>query len=70
MTNRLCKLMGWTPSKSHKFEIVRRTCSGEAVALSLEKGNEIADRLEELERAVCDCELANIGNRFLDEMEE
>ena len=45
MTDRLCKLMGWESGSSHKFEIVRQTCSGKAAALSIEKGNQIADKL-------------------------
>ena len=44
--DRLCRLMGWAPSTSHKFEIIRRTMSGDAIALGLDKANELADRLE------------------------
>ncbi len=54
MTDRLCRLMDWEPGTSHKFEIIRQTCSGKAAALSVEKGNEIADKLEELMKALCD----------------
>lgn len=46
MTGRLCKLMGWEAGKAHKFEIIRQTMKGNAAALSVEKGNQIADRLE------------------------
>jgi len=70
MTDRLCKLMEWEPGTSHKFEIIRQTCSGKAAALSIEKGNEIADKLEELMKAVCDYKLANIGQEFLEGMAE
>jgi len=50
MTDRLCKLMGWEPSTAHKFEIIRQTCGGNAAALSIEKGNQIADKLEEWDK--------------------
>jgi len=48
MADRLCKLMNWEPGTAHKFEIVRQTCSGNAAALSIEKGNQLADRMWEL----------------------
>jgi chemotaxis protein histidine kinase CheA len=70
MTDRLCRLMQWEPGTAHKFEIVRQTCSGKAAALSIEKGNQIADKLEELMKAVCDQQLAAIGEEFLDGMAE
>ena len=54
MTDRLCKLMGWEPST---VEIVRQTCRVQAATLSLENGNQIADRLEELEKQLCQYKL-------------
>lgn len=66
---RLCRLMNWKPSMSHKFEIIRRTMGGTAIALSVEKAQQIADRLEALERELCDYKLAAIGQEFLDGME-
>lgn len=70
MTDRLCKLMQWEPGTAHKFEIIRQTCGGKAAALSIEKGNQLADKLEELMKSLCDHELANIGQEFLDGMAE
>ena len=52
MTDRLCELMGWEPGASHKFEIIRQVCSGKAAALSIEKGNQIADKIEESIRKI------------------
>jgi hypothetical protein len=46
MTNRLCRLMDWQPSESHKFEGMRRMCGGSATAMSIEKGHQLADRIE------------------------
>lgn len=70
MTDRLCKLMGWEPSTTHKFEIIRQTCGGKAAALSIEKGHQIADTLTELMKAQCDRQLAKSGAAFLEGMTE
>ena len=48
MCNRLRSLMGWEPHNSHIFEIIRATGNGRATALSIEKGNQLADRIESL----------------------
>lgn len=54
MTDRLCNLMGWETGTSHKFEIIRQTCGGKAAALSIEKGNQLADRLEQHDQTALD----------------
>jgi hypothetical protein len=53
MQDRLCRLMGWERgTTAHKFDIVRQTCSGRAVALSID----------------CDYELQGIGQEFTEGM--
>lgn len=47
--DRFCKLMGWEKSSSHKFEVIRKTLGGKAVALGIAKADAIADRIEALE---------------------
>ena len=63
--DRLCRMMGWEKTTSHKFEIIRQTMSGNAIALGVDKAEAIADRLAELEKELCDYKLAEIGGEFL-----
>ena len=45
--DRLATVMGWpTGSVSHKFEIMRQVLTGKAIALGVDKAEQIADRLE------------------------
>jgi len=48
VVHRLAMLMDWEPHESHKFDIVRQVCRGTALAMSVDKGNQLADKLERL----------------------
>jgi hypothetical protein len=51
-TDRLAGLMGWEPGEHHKYEVLRAVGRGDAVALSLDKAHEIADRIERHDKAI------------------
>jgi hypothetical protein len=49
---RLCRLMDWPQSKTNVFEVWRQTGTGKALAIGLEKANELAAELERLRMIV------------------
>jgi hypothetical protein len=46
--DRLCKLMGWPPGESHKFNVLRKVMTGQAVAVSVNKLEGLADEIDKL----------------------
>lgn len=40
------RLMGWEYKESHPFQLIREMCSGDSVVISLDKLNQILDRIE------------------------
>jgi len=46
--DRLSALMSWEPGTSHMFGIIRRIGNDSAIALSIDKADQLADEIERL----------------------
>ena len=64
--SRLCRLMGWETE-----QVGVMPCKDSyGIVLGMWPASELCEKLEELSKAVCDYQLANIGQEFVDGMAE